>query len=591
MTDSTDPLVRAAPLRASTWSAESMTVEAILSTGAAVTRYDSRGEFQEVLNVNQTWPTSIPLLDSHSRGSVDDRLGEVINIRTVNGEVIGLVKLSRHNERAKRVAAELSDGATYAISIGYAVTKWTETKPAGKRTLTAQSFELLEASLTTVPADRGAGLRSDSMPKTEQTNDTPPVATRAEINAAIRAAAKAAGLGQDFIDTHVDAESDIATVNAAALAALQARTAAAGTVHSITVGTDHSDPVAIRSAMSDALAHRIAPGVVKLEGRATEYRGHSVLDMVGDIAVARGERINLRDREALLQRAVGAHSTSDFPLLLADAANKSLLAQYGMVEPTYRKWAARKPISDFKDHSFLRVGDVPAFTEITESGEVKYGTISENAEKIRAKEYGTGIAIGRRALINDDLSALSDFSSGIAMRAANDENKLAYGVLATNAALSDTVALFASGHGNLAGSGGAIDATTIGAAVAAMRAQKSLDGMVLNLQPAYLVVGPAYETAARLILATVNATKSSDVNVWSNFAELVVDANITGNTWYLFASPAAAPVVVYGYVGSASGPVIRSERDFDTQAVKVAASNDFAIGAIDFRGAYKNAGA
>nr|CAD6606418.1 peptidase [Rhizobium sp. Khangiran2] len=426
---------------------------------------------------------------------------------------------------------------------------------------------------------------------TTVTTTTEPAANRGEINGQIRAAAKAAGLGQDFVDHHIDAESDVATVNAAALAALAARTAATSTVRTVQMGVDHTDPTEIRSAMADALAHRIAPGSVKLEGRATEYRGHSVLDLVGDIAAARGERVNLRDKDALLQRAVGARSTSDFPLLLVDAANKALMSQYQVAAPTYRTWAARKPFSDFKEHSFLRVGDVPAFKQINEGGETEYGTISENAEKISAREYGTGIAIGRRALINDDLSALSDFSSGIAIRVANDENKLAYGVLSTNAALSDGVALFHASHANLAASGTALDGTNVGVAVAALRAQKSLDGMVLNLQPAYLVVGPQQEVAGRMILAAVNATKASDVNVWSGFAELVVDANITGKEWYVFASPAAAPVVVYGYVGGTEGPVIRSERDFDTQAVKVAASLDFAVGSIDFRGAYKNSGA
>ena len=115
--------------------------------------------------------------------------------------------------------------------------------------------------------------------------------------------------------------------------------------------------------------------------------------------------------------------------------------------------------------------------------------------------------------------------------------------------------------------------------------------MVLNFQPAYLVVGPAYEVAARQILASVNATKAADINVWSNVAELVVDANITGNAWYLFAAPSAAAVGVYGYVGGSEGPQIRSERDFDTQSLKVAASLDVAIGVIDFKGAYFNAGA
>ncbi|MDG4671632.1 Mu-like prophage major head subunit gpT family protein [Shinella sp. 838] len=582
MTDHNGPFTRAAPLRASSWNAETLTFDLVLSAGAAV----ERGGFIEVLDIaGATWPDTVPLLDSHRQGSLDDNLGDVTNIRREGGEIVGTVRLSKHSEKAKRIAAELSDGRSFSASIGYTTERWAESNPAGKRTLTAKAWTIKEASLVSVPADPSSKIRSN--PLTTTTTQT-----RAEINQAIRAAAKAAGLDQAFIDQHVDAESDIATVNAAALEALAARSQAAGTIRTTAkVGEDHSDPEAIRSAMSDALAHRLAPAAVKLEGRATEFRGHAVLDLVGDLAVARGERVNLRDREALLQRAVGAHSTSDFPLLMAAAANKALLAQYQVAAPTYRSWSARKPFSDFKAHSFLRVGDVPAFTEINEAGEVKYGTISENAEKVTAKEYGTGIAIGRKALINDDLSALSDFSSGIAIRAANDENRMAYALLAANGALSDTKALFHADHGNLAASGSAIDATSIGLAVAALRAQKSLDGMVLNLQPAFLVVGPAYETAARLILASINATKASDVNIWSGFATLVVDANITGNAWYLFASPSAAPVVVYGYVGGVEGPQVRSERDFDTQAVKVAASLDFAVGAIDYRGAYKNAGA
>src|SRR5690606_12541725 len=136
-------------------------------------------------------------------------------------------------------------------------------------------------------------------------------------------------------------------INAAALAAVQARTAAAGAVQSVQVGQDHTDPTAIRTAMADALAHRIAPGAVRLEGRATEFRGHRLLDMVADMAVARGERVNLRDTSDLLERAVGAHSTSDLPLILSAASNKSLMAQYSLAQPTYRQWSARKPFVDF----------------------------------------------------------------------------------------------------------------------------------------------------------------------------------------------------------------------------------------------------
>ncbi|MBB1093865.1 Mu-like prophage major head subunit gpT family protein, partial [Rhodopseudomonas palustris] len=216
--------------------------------------------------------------------------------------------------------------------------------------------------------------------------------------------------------------------------------------------------------------------------------------------------------------------------------------------------------------------------------------ISESAEKVTAKEYGTGIAIGRRALINDDLSALSDFSAMIATRAAVDENKLAYAALIANGNLSDGKPLFGADHLNKAAAGSVLDGDNVAAAVAALRGQKSLDGLVLNLQPAFLVVGPQQEVAGRKLLAAVMATKASDVNVWSGFAELIVDAEITDKRWYVFAAPGSAPVLVYGYVAGSEGPQVRTERDFDTQAVKVAAGLDFAAGVIDFRGAYLNAG-
>lgn len=588
MTTPTGPFTRAAPLRASSFNADERTFDLILSSGSAFERRDRFGTYSEVLDIaGATWPDVIPLLADH-RQDLDNNLGDITAIRTEGGQIVGTARLSKYSEKAKRIAAELADGRSFSASVGYAVNAWSETKPAGKRTLTAKSWLIQEASLVSLPADPSAKIRSID---TLTTPTEPTVVTRAETNTQIRALAKTLGLDQAFIDTQIDAEADIATVNAAAIAALSARSAATGTVRTVTPGHDNNDPVTIRAAMSDALAHRIAPSAVKLEGRATEFRSYRVVDMIGDLAAARGERINLRDTEALMQRAVGAHSSSDFVALVSDSANKALLAQYAIAAPTYRKWAAKKTFVDFKEHNFLRVGDFPSFKPVAENGSFKYGTTSENREKVKAKEYGTGIAVGRQLLLNDDLSALSDFSGMIATRAAADENKLAYGVLAANANLADGKTLWHADHFNLAASGTAIDAAAITAAVTAIRGQKSLDGLTLNLSPAFLVVGPAKEVQARQLLASVNATKSSDVNVWANFAELIVDSEITDNRWYVFAAPSAAPVVVYGYVAGAEGPQIRSEIDFDTRAVKVAVSLDFAVGAIGAVGAYKNPGA
>lgn len=609
MTTSSEMLTREALLPRSSWNAETRTFDMVMSVGAPVERFDMNGVFDEVLDLRgASMPALVPLLDTHNRFGLDGKLGEVTGIRLERGQLIGTATLSRHAPLAQRIAAELGDGVKYGVSIGYQVHAWSEqTDPTTKRrTKQATSFDVLEASLVAIPADPAATTRSFHMPELQTTKTTPPapvvtvpptgttsaVATRAEINVEIRNVASLSGLDQRWIDSQIDAGATSDQARAAAFEAMRARSAAT-TINNarVEIVADHSDPVSIRSAMAGALAHRLAPGVVKLEGPAAQYRGHRVLDMIGALATARGERIDLRDQGALLERAIGAHSTSDFPLLLADSTNKALLAQYQVAAPTYRKWAARRPFNDFRDHSFLRVGDFPSFKPVNENGEFKYGTISESAEKVRAKEYGTGIAVGRQLLINDDLSALSDFSSMIAARGAADENAMAYSVLSANGVLSDGKALFHTDHSNKAAAGTTIDTTNVGAAVLALRGQKSLDELPLNLQPTFLVVGPAKEVAARQLLASITPTKSIDVNPWAEFAELIVDANITGNAWYVFADPGAAPTVVYGYVAGSEGPQVRTEIDFDTRAVKVAAGLDFAVGAIDFRGAYFNAGA
>lgn len=608
----TEIITRRATLPASSWDADSQTFEAVLSTGAAVERRDVRGPYDEILLLSQPdWPARVPLLDSHGRESVDRQLGSVDTLRVVGGDLLGRATLSRHNPRSQRIAAELTDGATFGISIGYAVERWSERTNAktGRREKVAERFTLIEASLVVVPADPHAGIRSHDMtvshePAHTPAPSTPPAAAahnptasaeRAAVNAQIRSIASIVGLDQAWTDGQIDAGATFEAASAAAFAAMQARSATLqnlrGTPPTITILHDHTNPEAIRSAMADALAHELSHGRYKLEGRGREYAGHRTLNMVGALAHVRGDRVNLNDRNALIERAIGPHATGDLPLLLADAANKSLLANYQAVDPTYRMWAARRSFNDFKPHNFLRVGDFPQFQEIGENGEVKYGTISENREQVSAKEYNAGLIIGRRALINDDLSALADFSSMIAIRAAADENRMVYALLTGAPLMSDGKALFHADHGNVVAGTAISGAPQIHASVSALRKQKSLDGLALNLSPRFLIVGPDMELGARQVLAAITATKSGDVNPWAGTMELAVDANIVGNGWYIAADPAAAPCIVYGYVSGAEGPQIRTEIDFNTRAVKVAAGLDFGCGVIDFRGLVKNPGA
>jgi phage major head subunit gpT-like protein len=293
-----------------------------------------------------------------------------------------------------------------------------------------------------------------------------------------------------------------------------------------------------------------------------------------------------------------ALSTSDFPNILANVANKTLLDAYQYASPTYKRWAKQSTVPDFKPVSRLRIGEFPAFTKLAEGGTITFGSTTETKEQYAIATYAKGLYITREMIINDDLGAIQQLFAGIGVQAAVLENATVYTVLTSNPTMSDGVALFHATHGNLAGTGGAISIATLDAGSAAMMTQKGLDGVTpLNIAPRFLIVPVAKRVTAIQFTNVPNivVTKQSDFNPFAGQLEVIADANLdTASTtaWFLAADPMAVPTVEYAYLEGAQGPQVeRVENPDDTLGMKIKAWLDFGAKAIDWRGLYKNPGA
>jgi len=132
---------------------------------------------------------------------------------------------------------------------------------------------------------------------------------------------------------------------------------------------------------------------------------------------------------------------------------------------------------------------------VAEAGEVELGSFSEDGETWALATYGRIVSFSRQAIVNDDLGAFQRLMQGAGMRAAQVENALVFALLTSGTSnngptIADGSQVFATGHGNLASSGTAIDVTNLGAARAAIQKQTSLDGIKLNAPPRYLLVSP-----------------------------------------------------------------------------------------------------
>lgn len=379
--------------------------------------------------------------------------------------------------------------------------------------------------------------------------------------------------------------------------------------------THLDSPDQVQRRMIDGIAGRLtqrAGAAHRIEITA-ETRPYAGLDLVGlgtALMRARGERVpqNVERTSEFFELMARSLSASDFAAALGAVANKILLPRYQAAPASFRSIFARRDFADFKPHRFIRVGDFPVPLEKGETSEYKVGALRESENQITLAEYGRTVPISRRMLINDDLGALSDMSVAAGLRIAAWQNAVAWALFALNANAGPTVLdpninngagrpLFHSDHGNLAGAGTTIDVANVGAGRAAMMAQRSIgatatDGILLNVMPRYLVTGAARLTLAQQFCAVpIVAATDANANPFKGLLEPIGDANLAGNAWYLVADPEVFPCLIWGSLRAEPEPRFGFDTPFNTDGVRFKIAADLAVGAIDFRGIYRNPGA
>ena len=290
-------------------------------------------------------------------------------------------------------------------------------------------------------------------------------------------------------------------------------------------------------------------------------------------------------------------------MLLASAGPIGCMAIILAMPTTVRcrtAWRAApfwRPATDFKAMDRVQLGEAPQLLEVNESGEFKRGTFGEARESYHVKTYGRVVAITRQVLINDDLDAFTRIPAMYGNSIAQLESDVVWGIITTNPAMADGKPLFDASHKNLAGTGAALDVSSVGAARAAMARQTGLDKKtVLNIRPAFLIVPAALELQAEQLVAQSLVPASSgnvvpqSIRTLSPIAEPRLDA-ASETAWYLSASPNQIDTIEYAYLEGQQGAYIETRNGFDVDGVEIKCRLDFGAKAIDWRGLYKNSGA
>lgn len=484
-------------------------------------------------------------------------------------------KLKDLSDQAERKLAEVVDGL----------------EPERVRAIEAEHATLIE---------RAEGVRSDIAAEEARIATNPSADAGAALRAERQRSAEILDIAQRAGYTGTEAATAInagTTVDAFRIAAFDAMAARNGSASHIRVERDETETR--RQAMGEALAIRLAPSGAQRRDPSEAARGYMEFSIVELAAERLGERRipgSFGGREEIVRRAF--HATTDFPIIFEGALNTALAARYALAQPTFRRLARQRTYVDFRDHTTVRVGDFPDLQPVNpEGGEIKSGTFSESKEKTAVKAYGVRVDFSRQMLVNDSLNALVQVLNDRGAAVARFEDRTFYAMMLSGAnadgptLLDTTRQVFNTTDLSKAGAGTVIDIAALSAARAALRKRKSKDGVELELSGSLILVGPDKETQAQQILAPVQAQQAGNVNPFSGTLSIVVTAKITGNAWYVFASPDEAACFEWGLLEGYTAPRFRTDTPFGVQGVSMSLEHDFGCGAIDFRGGYKNPGA
>lgn len=573
--------IRSASFEPTTFNAEKRTVDVVFSTGAEVARFDLEGPYLERLSLE---PSAVdlseliggPVLDNHDRFSGVRAILGVVEAAAADGKRgVATIRFSGRPE-VQGIAADVQSGVIRTVSAGYSVSKWEVSKRTdGSRVKTAVRWTPKEISFTAIGADPNAKTRSNNMNE--------------QLQEQIRSIATAVGVSATFADdliqrnvTLEDARAAIIREAARAVPAIDGRGPAMA-------NRDGSDNLVTR--LADGLLSRMDPAHKPETGRPYAY--HRIPDIARELLQARGLS-TLGSPAELITRAM--YSTTDFTHVLAEVFNKSLFSLRTSATPLQQVFR-RTTIADFRARHILEISDGPALLKMAEGAQLTYGAITDKElASYQIDSYARGFAISFKALVNDDVQALSDLSAKMTRGARGWFAGLLAGTIIANPALADTKAIFHTDHGNLAGGGavGAPSDTTIGYGKLAMRLQTDLTGNPVDVPARFLVIRATIEEAVNKLLATLYPTNSTEAETSARGLIPVVCphfdlASHTG--WYLFADPAVAPVFEYAELTGYEGPQVETRQGFDTLGTEVRVVWHVGAGAIDSRGGYKNPGA
>jgi len=535
-------------------------IDMLASTDAAV----SWGDWREVL-VHEREAIDTTAAASLLLNHKSDQVAGVLRDITANGrEMIAVAEIDEDARLSSGVSVRkaVASGALRGVSIGYDYSADDVEWDRETRTATVKRWRLLEISLTPIPADKGASVRS--LPEFLQDSPTTPDAPAAKKERSMSTEAQ----GEQPAVNAAAAEAAPATVNVDPVAAVREAVAFARS-HGL-------DPVAAIDKSMDQLKDEVIAmrqserekpqGII-----VTRDAGDKQIERLGDQLAARfvsgkqdapaisGRELiercaaidgqSLRDVRAaryclatLRERSAANKSTASFAVLMDATANKVLTAGFASYQGVWNIIATVKDAEDYKLHS--HVGVASGSLAENPEGEAASELIQrEGSYNSRVKRYTGTLSLTPEGIVNDPLDEVLRSFYRTGYIAAKTIDKQVLGAIVNATWTHDTTASAALG------TAGNFDKVR-----ADFKRKLSPAGETMDNDPKILLVDPSLRYSADIATgALYGVGTGGNGMVGSNAARsmTVVDSTLLGGTatdYYLLGDPMIVDTVALEFL-------------------------------------------
>jgi Mu-like prophage major head subunit gpT len=289
-------------------------------------------------------------------------------------------------------------------------------------------------------------------------------------------------------------------------------------------------------------------------------------------------------------------TTASFSYLLGTSMNKRLLKDYQAWPAEWMKFCTIAPIRDYKQQTRVRFGAFGSLSTVPEDTAYSTLTLTDSAAVYVPQKRGNLVTVSRETIINDDLQAIKQVPTKLAVAAAYTLAEFVYNFLSSNPTIYDGNTLFTSGgaHSNLGST--ALSSAAMQTGITAMREQTNFAGKRLGLRPRFLVVPAELEFTAMVVTksAGVPGSNNNDINPMLGYVVPIVSPQLTNSSqWYLIGDPREIDTIEIGFVGGQVNPALFIQDspllglNFTSDAISYKIRHEYGGAVTDYRGLYR----